>query len=280
MRNRRTPRRCFLQVVFPATVGCLVAAAHAKDIEVGPAPSRAWVSEPSPSLAAKFQHWRLKLTPGEAPSVPEKGIFSSWLITQEPITVRVVSDLNPPPAIRLIPIAKRTSYARAGTYLGARDKVITKELMDALRSPEVVDFLVERRLDSAQLRLERNLAAALVQDFEVALRSPGTKEHVWSINWRLEHRTESAYVGYEAWGLFTRVSGGLKPFYLEARRTDPEVPMASYYYALAVGDLDGDGIDEMVVRGRGFEQEEDILEIWTWERDSPVRIHRIIPGSE
>ncbi len=56
--------------------------------------------------------------------------------------------------------------------------------------------------------------------------------------------------------------------------------MASYYYILAVGDLDDDGIDEMIVRGRGFEQEEDILEIWTWEDGAPVRIHRIIPGIE
>src|SRR5262249_24462273 len=161
-----------------------------------------------------------------------------------------------------------------GAHLGARDKVITKDLMDALRSPEVVDFLVERRLDSAQLQVERKLATALVQDFEAALRSPGTREHVWSINWRLEHQTETSYVGYEAWGLFTRVNGALTPFYLAARKTDPEAPMASYYYALAVGDLDGDGIDEMIVRGRGFEQEEDILELWAWDGGAPVRIHR------
>jgi hypothetical protein len=238
MHSRGIIRRCFLRGLLAAGVDSLAATARAKDIalptrDVEPVdpPARPWVNESSPSLAAKFQHWRLKFTLGEARSAPEKGVFSSWLTTQAPATVRVVSDLKPPPPIRLTPVAKRTSYAREGTYLGARDKVISKELMDALRSSEVIDFLVERRLDSAQLQLERKLTAALVQDFEAALRSAKTRERVWSINWRLEHQTETSYAGYEAWGFFTRVNGTLKPFHLAARKTDPEIPMASYYYA-------------------------------------------------
>jgi hypothetical protein len=74
-------------------------------------------------------------------------------------------------------------------------------------------------------------------------------------------------MGFGAWGLFTRVNGALKPFRLVAVKQDQEeFGGHPYYYVLAVGDLDGDGIDELVARRMEFEAEEDHLELWAWER--------------
>ena len=84
-------------------------------------------------------------------------------------------------------------------------------------------------------------------------------------------------MGYEGLGLFTRVGGAFKPFRLDA--TKYEFEGRSYYYVLAVGDLDGDGIDELIVRRIEFEAEEDNLELWAWEHDGPVRLYKI-PNSK
>lgn len=67
-------------------------------------------------------------------------------------------------------------------------------------------------------------------------------------------------MGCEAWGLFTKVNGVLKPFYLVGNVSSVEAS-ASYYYVLALGDLDGDGIDEPITRKLVLEPEADSLEI-------------------
>jgi hypothetical protein len=66
----------------------------------------------------------------------------------------------------------------------------------------------------------------------------------------------------------------LKPFRLVAvKQEQEEFGGHYYYYVLAVGDLDGDGIDELVVRRMEFEAESDNLELWAWEHGGPVTIH-------
>jgi hypothetical protein len=133
-----------------------------------------------------------------------------------------------------------------------------------------------QRLGSPRLDVGQNLAVALVQKFDAALRAPGHKEHIWSINWRAETNPgEPDYVGCEAWGLFTRVNGALKPFHLAARESWSGGQNTDYFYVLATGDLDGDGIDEMVVRETVFEAEEDYVQLWAWERGMPVTISKI-----
>jgi hypothetical protein len=270
MQNRHSCLRFLVTAVV-----LLVGAAYAEDASENP-PFQPWIKKPSPRLEEKLRHWRLQFASGEVQNAPEKGLFPSFTPDQRGGTARVISDLKPPPLIRLRPVAPRTRYLREGDPPTEPDeKVVTKDLMDALRSPETARFITARRLDNAQLQLDRDIAVVLVQDFEATLRTPKRKEHVWSINWRVEHRTTTSYAGYEAWGLFTRVNGMLKPFYLAGARSSGETPMASYYYFLAVGDLNGDGVDELVVREVGFEKEEDDLEIWAWERGAPVQIHRI-----
>jgi hypothetical protein len=235
-----------------------------------------WVNEPSPGLAARLGHWRLQFMLGDLTNAPDKGIFPSASPTQEAGAVHLVSDFATPQtmSIKLTPVTGRTRYVPAtGDRADANDKVVTKDIVDVLSSPEVVDFIAAKHLDKFQLDVGKDLAVALVQDFYAALREPNKKEHVWSINWRVDNGYGNAnYVGYEAWGLFTEDGGVLKPFYLVADESSGEAPSATYYYVLAAGDLDGDGIDELVTRQMVFESEEDDIELMAWENGAPVWI--------
>jgi len=71
------------------------------------------------------------------------------------------------------------------------------------------------------------------------------------------------------------VNGALKPFHLAARESWSSGENTDYFYMLATGDLDGDGIDELVVREMAFEVEEDQVQLWAWERGMPVTISKI-----
>jgi hypothetical protein len=159
-------------------------------------------------------------------------------------------------------VAWRTRYVpKSGGRTDPKDRVITQDLVDVLSSREIARFIASQRLGRPRLDVGQNLAVALVQGFDAALRAPGHKEHIWSINWRVETNPGKPgdYIGYEAWGLFTQVNG---------ENTD-------YFYLLATGDLDGDGIDEMVVREMVFEAEDDYVQLWAWERSMPVTIGKI-----
>jgi hypothetical protein len=264
----------FVRLVSVALIGFPMDAAYSQD---------RWVGEPSRSVAAKLQHWRLNFELGEPVNAPEKGAFPSFTPgTREDGTARLVSDLRPSTPITLTPVAERTRYMPAGDpHTDPNDKAVTKEILDILRSREVVRFIAAEHVDDRRLDVEKNFAVALVQDFDVALRMPGKREHVWSINWRIDNASTSNGgdgVGYSGWGLFTRVNGALKPFHLAATKepaVDGNVGSSSYYYVLAVGDLNGDGIDELIVRHMEFEAEEDNLELWAWEHGGPVTIHKI-----
>jgi len=233
-----------------------------------------WVNEPSADLAARLGHWHLQFLLGDRTNAPGKGIFPSLSPTHEQGAVHLVSELAVPQSIKLTPVTERTRYVPPTDNPGdPNDKVITKDIVDVLTGPEIADFLATKQLNKPQLDVRKDLAVALVQDFYAALRVPNKKEHIWSINWRVDNGYGNAnYVGYEAWGLFTSENGLLKPFYLVADESSAEAPSATYYYILAAGDLDADGIDELITRQMVFEAEDDNIELMGWEHGAPVWI--------
>jgi hypothetical protein len=241
-----------------------------------PAPSGPWVLQPSPRLAAKLQGWRVSFVPDKAVPDPAKGVFASFSYVSNDSTVRLLKRGAPAP-VKLTPVAWRTRYVpKSESRTDPKDRVITLDLVDLLSSREIAGFIAAQRLGSPRLDVGQHLAVVLVQEFDAALREPGHKEHIWSMYWRVETNPGADdYVGYEAWGLFTPVNGALKPFHLAARGSSASGETSDYFYVLATGDLDGDGIDEMVVREMIFEAEEDYVQLWAWERGMPVTISRI-----
>jgi hypothetical protein len=240
-------------------------------------PSRPWVLQPSPRLAALLKGWRVSFVPDKAVPDPAKGVFASFSYLSNDSTVQLLKNGSPAP-VKLTPVPWRTRYVpKSEGRTDSKDRVITQDLVDVLSSREITHFIASQRLGSPRLDVGRNLAVVLVQEFDAALRAPGHKEHIWSINWRVESNPGKPddYVGYEAWGLFTRVNGALKPFRLAARESLSSGENTDYFYLLATGDLDGNGIDEMVVREMVFEAEEDYVQLWAWERGMPVAISKI-----
>jgi hypothetical protein len=239
--------------------------------------SRPWVQKPSPQLAARLQGWRVIFVPDKSVPDPAKGVFASFDYLSNDSTVRLLKGGLPSP-IKLTPVAWRARFVpKSDSRSDPKDQVIAQDLVNVLSGREIVRFIASQRLGSPRLNVEQNLAVVLVQKFDAALRAPGRKEHIWSINWRVETDPGKFddYVGYEAWGLFTQVNGALKPFHLAARESWSNGANTDYFYALATGDLDGDGLDELVVREMIFEGEVDYVQLWAWERGMPVAVSKI-----
>jgi hypothetical protein len=268
-------RAVVYRLIFAAAIALTIGAARA-EAERDEVPFRPLVQKPSPQLVSRFQHWRLKFKEGEKIDASEKGAFSSYDSQATSGTARLINDLAASAPIKLTPVAGRIRYVPpSDPRTDPKDKVVTRNILNVLRGPEITEYIASRHIGDPRLDVEKNFAVALVQEFDAALRAPGKREHIWSINWRIDSgQADPDYVGYEAWGLFARVNGVLKPSYVVGNVCG-EVPSASYYYVLAVGDLDGDGIDELITRNMVFEAETDSLEILAWERGTPFLVHEM-----
>jgi len=227
------------------------------------------VTRSSPARAAQFRHWQFWFEAGEPHDAPENGIFP-WLGNLRTGIARLVEDGNTPRR-RLTPVAKRTRYVGADADRAPDDRVVTNELIDVLRRKDVAQRMGNDLPSVKLLDYEKDLSVALVQDFEAALRVRGQKERFWSIHWRIVHQTSMTFAGVEIWGLFTRENGVLKPFHLRASEASGEIAH-DYVQVLAVGDLDRDGIDELTVRVREYEPEDDRFAILALERGVPVYV--------
>ncbi|CCD99428.1 hypothetical protein [Bradyrhizobium sp. STM 3809] len=219
----------------------------------------------------------MTFVPDKARPDPGRGTFASFSYLSQDSTVRLLKSGKPSP-VRLTPVAWRTRYvARSDSRTDPKDRVITPELLTSLSGSGIARFLSARKLGSPRLDVTRNTAVVQVQELDAALETPRVKQHVWSINWRVETDPGKPddYVGYEAWGLFRKIDGVLRPLYLAAREAWSTGENSDYFYLLATGDLDGDGIDEMIAREMVFEGEQDYVQLWAWEHGRPVVICKI-----
>ena len=152
LRVRRVRSFCIpvLGCTFAAWVCLLTSAAYAQDVD------HSWVRKASANLPSELRHWRLTSVLGEAQDAPAKGDFA--LIGHFGGTARLVSDLSPPRLVKLTPVAKRVSYVRKGVDHTDREKIVTSDLIEALRSPEVAKFVDRKRLNGKNLDVEKNLS--------------------------------------------------------------------------------------------------------------------------
>ena len=237
--------------------------------------SVAWIKKASPALAAKLSHWRFEIdsksksNPGP-PGDPAKGIFP-WAATLENGTARLVNSGEPARPIKLTPVANEKDYVVEKNPNACCESLITPEFSSLLHGPEIAEILTKQYLRYPDLNVEKDAQSISVQEFDAALRVPGKKEHIWSISFYI--RTDKApRGGFDVWGLFTRVNGLLKPFYLVAASAPGEGALGNFPFFKAIGDLNGDGIDEMIVKELEYEPEDDHLKIFSWENGAPVLI--------
>jgi hypothetical protein len=73
------------------------------------------------------------------------------------------------------------------------------------------------------------------------------------------------------WGIFVRGENWLKPIHLVANRAYAED--ADEFEAVAVRDLNGDGIDELIARVFVYGSEDDRLASLEWERGASVSLY-------
>jgi hypothetical protein len=172
----------------------------------------AWMQVAPPALAHAFQNWEIRFEAGEPRHDPGNGIFS-WRGRMQQGIGRLVGNASRP--VTLAPAADSTGYATASADREHGEQVITRELLDVLRRPDVVKLIDKYGLgaDADTLDYTADIEFVRVQRFTAALREPRKNEHIVSIRWRATHNTDTqgGYSGIEAWGLFVREASGLKP---------------------------------------------------------------------
>jgi hypothetical protein len=228
----------------------------------------AWVNPPSPALSKQFKNWQLAFEEGESHDDPGRGIFS-WRGRYRQGIGRLVA--KPPRHVALAPVAASTQYVGMNVPRKSGQLVITRELTNVFHQADVLGLINKYGLAIGPLDYATDLEFARVQHFAAALRTPRKKEQIVSIRWRATHDAKENRFGMALWGVFAREGNGLKPIHLVANRAYTEDE--DEFEVLAVGDLNGDGIDELIARVFVYEPEDDRLAILEWERGALVSLY-------
>jgi len=259
-----TDRRPILIVMLAA--GLMAGQCYAQSADHSDLP-RPWLKLPSPAFANQFKQWKLKFEAGKPYSAPEKGIFT-WQGRYRQGIARLIGNSDSAEPVRIRPVAGLRMYVPAGAAHDRNTSVLTTDLIDILSRPDVSKLIDKDRLGVGELDYSKDLKFAWVQDFEAAVRIPEKIEHIVSIKWRLVRESRDSYSGMDVWGVFIRTSGTLKPFYLVASKTYPDDHENIEF--VGVGDLNRDGIDELVARVLLDEPEDDRHAIVAWEQGALV----------
>ncbi len=152
---------------------------------------------------------------------------------------------KPPQHVALAPVAASTQYVKMNVPRKSGQLVITPELTNVFHQADVLELINKYGLAIGPLNYVTDLEFARVQHFAAALRTPRKKEQIVSIRWRATQDAKGNRFGMAVWGVFVREGNGLKPIHLVANRAAED---DDEFEVLAVGDLNGDGIDELIAR--------------------------------
>jgi hypothetical protein len=175
--------------------------------------------------------------------------------------------------LALAPVAASTQYVRVNAPLESGQLVITPELTNVFHQADVLKLIDKCGLASSALDYATDLEFARVQQFTAALRVPGKNEQIVSIRWRATHETKENDFGIMVWGIFVREGNGPKQIHLVVNRAYADYDDDDEFEVLAVGDLNGDGIDELITRGFMDEPEDDRVALLEWERGALVSLY-------
>ena len=201
--------------------------------------------------------------PGTEAPRPERGVFE-WRSRTREGNVRLVHSSRPQQELRLAAVAKRRCLDDDNAKAAADARTI---LADSDLSGRIAADLRKGKLSYAELN------RACVQEFEASLGAK-RRQAIRTIFWRFARYDvlDKDDATRDLWSVFAREDGAFKPRYL-THVFDPHDVPSDLFEVLAVGDMNGDGIDEWIVRWLAFEAEEDNLVIVSWEKGTLVIVH-------
>ncbi len=181
---------------------------------------------------------------------PEQAPTPSGRLALHQGATRIVSDIDRAGAMTVVPAPPRSRYLLPGPGADRDDKPITRELLHLLDLPQVTAFIGQDPENGPQIVYAEDLLSARVQTFMASLRKPHSPERITSINWNFER--QEPYVYLDLWELLAPGGrGGPEPIHLSKQSDSPIA--TDYFYVDAVADLDGDGIDELIVTRMTYE---------------------------
>jgi hypothetical protein len=250
----------FRHWVATVAIGLLATIAHAEK-------SDPLIRRASPAFAARFFGWKIVFEAGTQTASPQRGVFD-WHSTTREGNARLSNRRSPKNIVRLVEVAKRRCSSDRDSQDNSIDPKAQAEIKRILATSDLSKFiegdLREKKLSYADLN------DACVQEFEAAL-TRSNKQSIRTIVWHFIRETETKVARVDVWSIFVRNGDTFKPRYVA--RIFGEWGTTDLFEVLAVGDLNGDGVDEWIMREIEFEAEEDHLAIVSWEADSPVIVY-------
>lgn len=153
-----------------------------------------------------------------------------------------------------------------------------KTFINLLRRKDVAAFLASDRANAAPIDTMGDLRLIGWQQFDITLDPRRSRERVWSITYFWK-REGDAYASMKLWGLFTgsRAIPRTPLFLWKSDEVTWEQQNSGDFSVDFVADLNGDGVEEIIVRRSIFEGYGDA--ILAWSSRGPVVIYEDNDGA-